>query len=189
MTRFIQGDCRSQTALLPALLDDYVGNDNPVRIVDAFVEQLDLRELGFAGIEPKATGRPSYHPAILLKLYIYGYLNRIPSSRRLERESQRNIELMWLLGRLAPDFRRDNGSGIRNVCRQFVVLCRELNLFTHAVVAIDGSKFKAVNAHDRNFTRGKLEKRLQEIDHCIERYLAARETADRQPSASPTNSR
>lgn len=188
MTRFIQGDCRSQTALLPALLDDYVGEDNPVRIVDAFVEQLDLRELGFAGIEPKATGRPSYHPAILLKLYIYGYLNRIPSSRRLERESQRNIELMWLLGRLTPDFktiadfRRDNGSGIRNVCRQFVVLCRELNLFTHAVVAIDGSKFKAVNAHDRNFTRGKLEKRMQEIDHCIARYLAALETADRQPS-------
>ncbi|WP_137009962.1 IS1182 family transposase [Aquitalea aquatilis] len=187
MTRFIQGDCRSQTALLPALLDDYVGEDNPVRIVDAFVEQLDLRALGFAGIEPKTTGRPSYHPAILLKLYIYGYLNRIPSSRRLERESQRNIELMWLLGRLAPDFktiadfRRDNGSGIRNVCRQFVVLCRELNLFTHAVVAIDGSKFKAVNAHDRNFTRGKLEKRMQEIDHCIERYLIALETADRQP--------
>lgn len=188
MTRFVQGENRSQAALLPALLDDYVGEDNPVRIVDAFVEQLDLRGLGFAGVDPKATGRPSYHPAILLKLYIYGYLNRIPSSRRLEREAQRNIELMWLLGRLAPDFktiadfRRDNGTGIRNVCRQFVVLCRELNLFTHAVVAIDGSKFKAVNAHDRNFTRGKLEKRMQEIDHCIERYLSEMGTADRQPA-------
>ena len=188
MTRFVQGENRSQAALLPALLDDYVGEDNPVRIVDAFVEQLDLRGLGFAGVDPKATGRPSYHPAILLKLYIYGYLNRIPSSRRLERETQRNIELMWLLGRLAPDFktiadfRRDNGTGIRNVCRQFVILCRELKLFTHAVVAIDGSKFKAVNAHDRNFTRGKLEKRMQEIDHCIARYLSALETADRQPA-------
>lgn len=188
MTRFVQGENRSQAALLPALLDDYVGEDNPVRIVDAFVEQLDLRGLGFAGVDPKATGRPSYHPAILLKLYIYGYLNRIPSSRRLERETQRNIELMWLLGRLAPDFktiadfRRDNGTGIRNVCRQFVILCRELNLFAHAVVAIDGSKFKAVNAHDRNFTRGKLEKRMQEIDHCIARYLSALETADRQPA-------
>ncbi|MEC5205920.1 transposase [Vogesella perlucida] len=188
MTRFVQGENRSQAALLPALLDDYVGEDNPVRIVDAFVEQLDLRGLGFAGVDPKATGRPSYHPAILLKLYIYGYLNRIQSSRRLEREAQRNIELMWLLGRLAPDFktiadfRRDNGTGIRNVCRQFVVLCRELNLFSHAVVAIDGSKFKAVNAHDRNFTRGKLEKRMQEIDHCIARYLSALETADRQPA-------
>ncbi|PTU65140.1 IS1182 family transposase [Chromobacterium sp. Panama] len=188
MTRFVQGEDRSQAALLPALLDDYVCEDNPARIVDAFVEQLDLRGLGFAGVDPKATGRPSYHPAILLKLYIYGYLNRIPSSRRLEREAQRNIELMWLLGRLAPDFkmiadfRRDNGTGIRNVCRQFVVLYRELNLFVHAAVAIDGSKFKAVNAHDRNFTRGKLEKRMQEIDHCIERYLTALETADRQPA-------
>jgi len=188
MTRFVQGDHRAQAALLPALLDDYVGYDNPVRIVDAFVDQLDLRGLGFPGVDPEATGRPSYHPAVLLKLYIYGYLNRIQSSRRLERETQRNIELMWLLGRLSPDFktiadfRRDNGTGIRKVCRQFVVLCRELNLFTQAVVAIDGSKFKAVNAHDRNFTRGKLEKRMQEIDRCIERYLSEMETADRQPS-------
>ncbi|RKQ61073.1 IS4 family transposase [Vogesella indigofera] len=188
MTRFVQGKNRSQAALLPVLLDDYVGEDNPVRIVDAFVEQLDLRGLGFAGVDPKATGRPSYHPAILLKLYIYGYLNRTPSSRRLEREALHSIELMWLLGRLAPDFktladfRRDNGTGICNVCKQFVVLCWELKLFTHAVVAIDGSKFKAVNAHDRNFTRGKLEKRMQEIDHCIARYLSALETADRQPS-------
>jgi len=188
MTRFVQGDHRSQAALLPALLDDYVSEDNPVRIVDAFVDQLDLRGLGFTGADPKATGRPSYHPAVLLKLYLYGYLNRIQSSRRLERETQRNLELMWLLGRLSPDFktiadfRRDNGTGLRNVCRQFVMLCRELNLFTQTVVAIDGSKFKAVNAHDRNFTRGKLEKRMQEIDHCIERYLTAMETADRQPA-------
>ncbi len=188
MTRFVQGENRSQAALLPALLDDYVGEDNPVRFVDAFVEQLDLRTLGFAGVDPQATGRPAYHPAVLLKLYIYGYLNRIQSSRRLERETQRNIELMWLLGRLSPDFktiadfRRNNGTGIRNVCRQFVVLCRELDLFTQAVVAIDGSKFKAVNAHDRNFTHGKLAKRMQEIDQCIARYLSELETADRQPA-------
>jgi len=133
-------------------------------------------------------GAPSYHPAVLLKIYIYGYLNRVQSSRRLERECQRNVELMWLTGRLAPDFktiadfRRDNGQAIRKVCRQFVVLCRQLDLFAQASVAIDGSKFKAVNAHDRNFTRGKLDKRMQQIDQCIERYLSAMETADRQPS-------
>jgi transposase len=187
MKRFVQGECRGQASLMPALLDDYISEDNPVRIVDLFVDQLDLRELGFSGVDPEATGRPGYHPSTLLKLYIYGYLNRIQSSRRLERETQRNLELMWLLGRLCPDFktiadfRRDNGHGIRNVCRQFIVLCRQLNLFSQAVVAIDGSKFKAVNAHDRNFTRGKLEKRMQEIDNCIARYLTALDTADRQP--------
>lgn len=188
MTRFVQGDCRTQGTLLPVLLDDYIGEDNPVRIVDEFVEQLDLRQLGFSGSDPKATGRPAYHPSLLLKLYIYGYLNQIQSSRRLERESLRNVELMWLLGRLSPDFktiadfRKDNGQAIRNVCRQFVELCRQLKLFTQATVAIDGSKFKAVNSHDRNFTRSKLEKRMQEIDHCIERYLTAMDTADRQPA-------
>ncbi len=169
----------------PESLEDYVSEENPIRAVDAFIDALDLGALGFR-VSAAATGRPSYHPAVLLKLYLYGYLNRIQSSRRLEREAQRNIELMWLIGRLAPDFktiadfRRDNGQGIRNACRQFVVLCRELDLFTNAVVAIDGSKFKAVNAHDRNFTRGKLEKRLAEIDRCIERYMTALDTADRQ---------
>ncbi len=188
MKRFIEGESRNQTTLLPECLDDYIAEDNPVRAVEAFIDELDMRALGFAGVEPAATGRPSYHPSILLKLYLYGYLNRIQSSRRLERECQRNVELMWLIGKLAPDFktiadfRRDNGEAIRNVCRQFVMLCRRLNLFSQAVVAIDGSKFKAVNAHDRNFTHGKLEKRMQQIDQCIERYLVAMDTADRQQS-------
>ena len=187
MKRFIEGDNRQQITLLPESLDEYIEAENPVRVVDLFVDQLDLGGLGFS-VEPAATGRPSYHPSTLLKLYVYGYLNRIQSSRRLEREAQRNVELMWLLGRLSPDFktiadfRRDNGEGIRNTCRQFVVLCRQLNVFAQAVVAIDGSKFKAVNAHDRNFTRGKLEKRMQEIDRCIERYLTEMDTADRQPA-------
>lgn len=178
MKRFIEGDNRQQITLLPESLDEYIEAENPVRVVDLFVEQLDLGGLGFS-VEPAATGRPSYHPSTLLKLYVYGYLNRIQSSRRLEREAQRNIELIWLLGRLFPDFktiadfRRDNGEGIRNACRQFIVLCRQLNLFAQAVVAVDGSKFKAVNAHDRNFTRGELEK--QEIDRCIERYLTERQ--------------
>lgn len=173
MARFVQGDDRSQAALLPVLLDDYVSEDNPVRIVDAFVDQLDLRGLGFSGVDPEPTGRPSYHPATLLKLYIYGYLNRIQSSRRLERETQRNIELMWLLGRLSPDFktiadfRRDNGPGIRNVCRRFVALCRDLKLFSQALVAVDGSKFKAVNTRDKNFTTGKIDKRQQQIEESI----------------------
>jgi transposase len=141
--------------------------------------------LGFEGADPAVTGRPCYHPAVLLKIYIYGYLNRIASSRRLEREAQRNVELMWLTGRLAPDFktiadfRRENGVGIRNVCARFVQLCRELKLFSQAIVAIDSSKFKAVNSRDRNFTPGKVDKRQQQIEHSIERYLAALETADR----------
>jgi transposase len=147
MSRFIEGEARSQSVLFPERLDDWIADDNPVRAVDAFVDELDLADLGFEGAEPAATGRPSYHPAVLLKLYIYGYLNRIPSSRRLEREAQRNVELMWLTGRLAPDFktiadfRRGNGVGIRNVCRRFVELCRELRLFSQAIVAIDSSKF------------------------------------------------
>ena len=146
-------------------------------MVDAFVDELDLRELGFEGADPAATGRPSYHPAVLLKLYIYGYLNRIPSSRRLEREAQRNVELMWLIGRLAPDFktiadfRHDNGEGIRNVCRRFVQLCRELKLFTQAIVAVDSSKFKAVNSRDHNFTPGKVDKRQEQIEQSIRRVL------------------
>ena len=185
MKRFIEGEQRTQVTLLPACVDDYVSEDNPVRVVDVFVEQLDLRGLGFVGVEPAETGRPAYHPALLLKIYIYGYLNRIQSSRRLEREAQRNVELMWLTGRLAPDFktiadfRRDNGRAIRNVCRQFVVLCRKLDLFSEAIVAIDGSKFKAVNNRDKNFTSAKLQRRLAQIEQSIERYLAAMDTADR----------
>jgi transposase len=185
MKRFIEGEDRSQSTLLPACLDDYIAEDNPVRAVDAFVEELDLKQLGFAGAEPADTGRPAYHPAVLLKLYIYGYLNRVPSSRRLEREAQRNVELMWLTGRLAPDFktiadfRRDNGAGIRAVCRRFVQLCRELKLFTQAIVAIDSSKFKAVNSRDRNFTPNKVEQRVRQIEQSIDRYLTALETADR----------
>jgi transposase len=185
MKRFIEGEDRSQATLLPACLDDYIAEDNPVRAVDAFVEELDLQALGFAGAEPAETGRPAYHPAVLLKLYIYGYLNRVPSSRRLEREAQRNVELMWLTGRLAPDFktiadfRRANGQGIRAVCRRFVQLCRELKLFTQAIVAIDSSKFKAVNSRDRNFTPNKVDRRQQQIEQSIQRYLDALETADR----------
>ena len=185
MKRFIEGEDRSQATLLPACLDDYIAEDNPVRAVEVFVEELNLRALGFASAEPAETGRPAYHPAVLLKLYIYGYLNRVPSSRRLEREAHRNVELMWLMGRLAPDFktiadfRRANGDGIRNVCRRFVQLCRELKLFTQAIVAIDSSKFKAVNSRDRNFTPNKVDRRQQRIEESIRRYLEALETADR----------
>ena len=185
MKRFIEGEDRTQTVLLPTCLDDYIAEDNPVRAVDAFVEELDLKALGFSGADPAVTGRPAYHPAVLLKLYIYGYLNRVPSSRRLEREAQRNVELMWLTGRLAPDFktiadfRRANGDGIRAVCRRFVQLCRELRLFTQAIVAIDSSKFKAVNSRDRNFTPNKVDRRQQQIEESIRRYLEALETADR----------
>lgn len=185
MSRFIEGQDRQQVTLLPECLDDFIAEDNPIRVVDAFVGELNLTALGFDGSTPAATGRPSYHPTVLLKIYIYGYLNRVQSSRRLERECQRNVELMWLTGRLAPDFktiadfRRDNGVGIRNVCRRFVVLCRELKLFSQALVAIDGSKFKAVNTRDRNFTSGKIDKRQQQIEESIQRYLTALETADR----------
>ena len=191
MKRFIEGQDRSQVTLLPECLDDYIGEDNPVRVVDAFVDELDLEALGFEGATAAATGRPSYHPSVLLKLYVYGYLNRIQSSRRLEREAQRNVELMWLTGRLAPDFktiadfRHDNGIGIRNVCRRFVELCRELKLFSQAVVAVDGSKFKAVNARDRNFTPGKVQKRQEQIEESIKRYLDALDTADR--TQAPTD--
>ena len=185
MKRFIEGEHRSQVTLLPECLDDYIGEDNPVRAIDAFVEELDLKQLGFGGADPASTGRPAYHPAVLLKIYIYGYLNRIASSRRLEREAQRNVELMWLTGRLAPDFktiadfRHDNSQGIGNVCCRFVRLCRDLKLFTQAIVAIDSSKFKAVNSRDRNFTPGKVDRRQEQIEESIQRYLKALETADR----------
>jgi transposase len=187
MKRLVEGESRDQGTLLPEYLDDYVADDNPVRAVDAFVEELDLVQLGFAGAEPAATGRPAYHPAVLLKIYLDGYLNRIPSSRRLEREAQRNVELMWLTGRLAPafktiaDFRHDNSVGTRNACRRFVQWCRDLQLVTQAIVAIDSSKFKAVNSHDRNVTPGKVDKRQEQIEQSIQRYLTALETADRTP--------
>src|SRR5213592_775094 len=167
MTRFVVGDDRSQSTLFPERLDDYLSEDNPVRAIDIFVDELDLGKLGFGGVEPEATGRPAYHPATMLKIYIYGYLNRVSSSRRLERECQRNIELVWLTGQLAPDFktiadfRKDNGQAIREVCRTFVALCRELDLLSVASVAIDGSKFKAVNARDKNFTEAKMKRRLE----------------------------
>jgi transposase len=191
MTRFVEGCDRSQNTFFPALLDDYVAEDNPVRAIDAFVDGLDLGKLGFTRVEPLMTGRPSYHPATLLKIYIYGYLNRVPSSRRLERECQRNIEMIWLTGQLAPDFktiadfRKDNGKAIREVCRAFVALCRELDLLSVASVAIDGSKFKAVNARDKNFTEAKMKRRLERIDESIARYMSQLETADRHGDAVP----
>ena len=189
MKRFIEGVDRNQSTLFPERLEDFIAEDNPVRVVDVFVDQLDLRELGFLGIDPCATGRPGYHPSKLLKLYIYGYLNRIPSSRRLERETQRNIEMMWLLERLAPDFktiadfRKDNGAAIRRVCREFVVLCRQLDLFSQAMVAIDGSKFKAVNNRDKNFTPAKMKRRMEQIEKSIDRYLGQLDSADREEPA------
>jgi transposase len=185
MKRFVEGEDRTQATLLPERLDDYVAQDNPVRVIDVFVDELDLHELGFVRAEPAVTGRPSYHPGVLLKIYLYGYLNRIQSSRRLEREAQRNTELMWLTGRLSPDFktiadfRRDNGIGIRNACRRFVLMCRQLKLFSQAIVAVDGSKFKAVNNRDKNFTPHKLAKRMQQVDESVERYLSALDTIDR----------
>src|SRR5215469_4257801 len=186
MKRFVEGADRRQATLLPEYLDDYVSQENPVRVIDVFVEELDLVALGFDGVVPEVTGRPAYHPRVLLKIYVYGYLNQIASSRRLEREAQRNVELMWLTGRLAPDFktiadfRKDNGAAIRATCRRFIDLCRRLDLFSHAVAAIDGSKFKAVNARDKNFTKGKLKKRIDQVEASIEHYMAALETADRQ---------
>ena len=186
MKRFVEGADRRQVTLLPPCLDDYATEENPVRVVEVFVDELDLGALGFAGVVPEVTGRPSYHPATMLKLYLYGYLNRVQTSRRLEREAGRNLELMWLLGRLAPDFktiadfRRDNGPAIRATCRQFVLLCRKLDLFTDAVVAIDGSKFKAVNNRDKNFTPAKLQRRIEQVEESIARYMAAMDTADRQ---------
>jgi transposase len=186
MGRFVAGADRCQTTLFPACLDDWVDEDNPVRVVDAFVDAIDLVELGFGGVVPEATGRPSYHPAVLLKLYIYGYLNRVQSSRRLEREAGRNVEVLWLTGRLIPDhktiadFRKDNGPAIRQVCTRFVSLCREMGLLSTASVAIDGSKFKAVNNRDKNFTRAKMERRKAQIEESVARYLQQLDTADRQ---------
>ena len=192
MKRFKEGVDRSQTTLFPERLEDWIDEDNPVRVIDVFVEGLDLFDLGFERVMPKDTGAPSYHPGDLLKLYIYGYLNRIQSSRRLECETGRNVEVMWLARRLKPDhktiadFRKDYGGAIRKVCTRFVGLCRDLDLLADACVAIDGSKFKAVNSRDRNATPGKIERRRKEIEKSVSRYLRQLDTADRQ---EPSNAR
>src|SRR6187397_392210 len=186
MRRFVEGTDREQSTLFPECLEDWICEDNPVRAIDVFIDELDLAQLGFSGVDPEVTGRPSYHPSVLLKLYIYGYLNRVQSSRRLEREAGRNVEVMWLTGRLAPDhktiadFRKDNGRAIRQVCGRFVELCRAMGLLTEASVAIDGSKFKAVNNRDRNFTRAKMDRRMAQIEESVARYLQQLDTADRQ---------
>src|SRR5881409_2082597 len=186
MKRFIDGADRGQSTLFPECVEDWIGEDNPVRVIDVLVDGLDLAELGFGGVDPEATGRPSYHPSMLLKLYIYGYLNQVQSSRRLEREAGRNVEVMWLLGRLAPDhktiadFRKDNGLALRKVCARFVEFCREMGLLATASFAIDGSKFKAVNNRDKNFTRGKVERRRAQLEESVARYLAQLDTADLQ---------
>ncbi len=191
MKRFVEGKARTQTTLLPASLEDYVTDDNPVRAIDAFVDELKLRELGFEGAAAADTGRPAYHPATLLKIYVYGYLNRVQSSRRLERETQRNLELIWLTGQLTPDFktiadfRRDNGEAIQRVCAEFVRLSRDIGLFADGVVAVDGSKFKAVNNRDKNFTPRKLAARVQQLEQSVAGYLADLDRADRQPNAVP----
>ena len=183
MSKFIEGLDRSQGTLFPERLDDYVEEENPVRVIDVFIDDLDVSGLGFR-TELAGTGRPRYHPKTMLKLYVYGYLNRVQSSRRLEVEAQRNIELMWLTGRLAPDFktiaefRKDNPEAIRLVCREFVMLCKKLNLLSEKLVAIDGSKFKAVNSRDKNFTKAKMKRRLQDVESAIARYLARLDETD-----------
>lgn len=193
MSGFIEGENRHQSTLFPEALDDYVSEDNPARVIDVFIDKLDISGLGFKA-EPSHTGRPGYNPRLMLKLYVYGYLNKVQSSRRLEREAQRNVELMWLTNRLAPDFktiadfRKDNGEAIQLVCKQFVQLCRKLNLLTDAFVAVDGSKFKAVNNRDRNYTKAKLKRQMQEIDNSIARYLEQIRTADRHDTVSSKGS-
>ena len=191
MSGFIEGENRYQSTLFPERIDDYVEADSVVRVIDVFIDRLDISGLGFKA-EAAETGRPGYHPHTMLKLYVYGYLNQVHSSRRLEREAGRNVELMWLSERLAPDFktiadfRKDNGAAIRLVCREFVMLCRKLNLLGDTL-AIDGSKFKAVNNRDKNFTRGKMKRRLAEVEASIDRYLGELDTADQ--SAPPEDTR
>jgi transposase len=191
MSGFIEGENRYQSTLFPESVDEYIEEDSVVRVIDVFIDRLDISGLGFKA-EAAETGRPGYHPRTMLKIYVYGYLNRVHSSRRLERESRRNVELMWLTSRLAPDFktiadfRKDNGEAIRLVCREFVMLCRKLNLIGDTL-AIDGSKFKAVNNRDKNFTRAKMKRRLAEVEASIERYLDQLDQADR--SAPPKDTR
>ena len=194
MSGFIEGEDRNQATMFPERLDDYVAEDSPVRVIDVFIDDLDISGLGFR-TQANDTGRPAYHPTTMLKIYVYGYLNRVQSSRRLEREAQRNVEIMWLTGRLAPDFktiadfRKDNGEAIRLVCREFVMLCKKLNLLTNALVAIDGSKFKAVNNRDRNVTRAKMKRRLAEVEASIDRYLDQLASADRAEPAEDNTQR
>ena len=189
MTKFIEGENRFQTTLFPESLDDYVGDESMVRILDYFIDDLNISGLGFR-TETNDTGRPPYHPRTLLKIYVYGYLNRIHSGRRLELEAQRNVELMWLTKRLAPDFktildfRKDNGEAIRLVCREFVMVCKKAGLLADALVAIDGSKFKAVNNRDKNFTRAKMKRRLREVEESIDRYMEQLAVVDEQEPAA-----
>ena len=191
MGRYVEGQDRTQSVLFPERLDDWIHEDSTVRVIDVFVDELDLRKLGFERADPAVTGRPAYSPSTLLKIYVYGYLNRVQSSRRLETEAQRNLELIWLTGRLAPDFktiadfRRDNGEAIQKVCKEFVLLCRQMQLFADATVAIDGSKFKAVNNRDKNFTDRKLAARMQQVEESIAHYLDELDRADRQPAEVP----
>jgi transposase len=188
---FIHGANRHEEILFPERLDDYIAEENPVRFIDAFVDHLNLTTLGFQRATPAATGRPAYDPADLLKLYIYGYLYRLRSSRRLEQETHRNVELMWLLKKLRPDhktiadFRKHNLKPLRQVCREFTGLCKQLDLFAGALVAIDGSKFKAVNAKERNFTSDKLKNLLQQIDQRVEAYLKDLDGQDNEEDAGP----
>ena len=190
MSGFIEGENRHQSTLFPERVDDYVEEDSVVRVIDVFIDRLDISGLGFK-TEHAVTGRPGYHPRTMLKIYVYGYLNRVHSSRRLEREAKRNVELMWLTGRLAPDFktiaefRRGNGEAIRLVCREFVMLCRKLNLLGDTL-AIDGSKFKAVNNRDKNFTKAKMKRRIAEVEASIERYLDQLDEADAAAPAEDT---
>jgi transposase len=189
MVGFIEGRDRTQSALFPEQLDDWIHEDSTVRVIDVFIDGLDLKKLGFDRAQPAATGRPGYRPSTLLKIHVYGYLNRVQSSRRLEAEAQRNIELIWLTGRLAPDFktiadfRRYHGEAIGKLFKEFVLLCRRLKLFTDGIVAIDGSKFKAVNNRDKNFTDRKLEARIEQLEDSIKRYLVELDRADRDVAA------
>jgi transposase len=191
MSRFIEGERREQATLFPERIDDYISQENPVRVVNAFVDELNLFKLGFESVQPKATGRPAYHPSTMLKLYIYGYLNKVQSSRKLEREANRNLELIWLLERLAPDFKtianfgKDNSQAIKSVCRQFVMLCKQMNMFADSLIAIDGSRFSAVNNRDRNYTKAKVQRRIDAINKSLDRYLSQLDTFDRQDQAIP----
>src|SRR5213593_3333164 len=190
---YVSGKDRRQAIAFPAHLDDYVGEDNPTRFLDAFVEALDLADLGFDRAEPKDMGRPAYHPGLLLRLYLYGYLNNIRSSRKLEREAKRNVELMWLMEMLTPDhktiadFRKDNLEPIKKTCRQFTRLCKKMGLFGGELVAVDGSKFKADNSRERNYTKKKLENLIRLADQRIDEYLAQLDEADREEADSETN--
>jgi len=191
MSRFIEGTHREQSTLFPERIEDYISEENPVRVIDAFVDALDLFESGFTSAQPKTTGRPAYHPNTMLKLYIYGYLNQVQSSRKLEREANRNLELIWLLERLAPDFktiadfRKNNREGIKSACRQFVLLCKRMNMFSESLIAIDGSRFSAVNNRDRNFTKAKIKRRIEAINKSLDRYLSQLETLDRRDQKIP----